>query len=213
MKVKWLVEDDAFREDTQPFLDSIAASGYEYKVIKQLPCDKPDFYHYFPHEDCVVFYGSLQLAKDLRRRCDWIPGVFYDPPKYNCVAYYAELGKYLLNGNYMMMPYGELVRRKEYIFEHLAQDRAVFVRPDRGDKIFTGKVIFKEYWEHDLEFFNFAQLDKKELVVVAEPVNLAAEWRLVVVEGKVVAGSQYVANDIVGNDPHYPRKRLRLPRR
>ena len=211
MKVKWLVEDDAFPEDTQPFLDAIANSGYEYKIIRQRPCDPvPDFYNFFPPEDCVIFYGSLGLAKHLRKKCNWIPGVYYDIPKYNCVAYYAELGKYLVNGNYMMLPFGELIRRKEYIFEHVSSDRAVFVRPDRGDKIFTGKVVYKEYWEKDIDYFDFSQLDKKELVVVAEPRNIAAEWRFVIVEGRVIAGSQYRQNDVVGYEAYYPPEAKRL---
>ena len=211
MKVKWLVEDDAFPEDTQPFLDAIAQSGYEYKVIRQRPCDPiPDFYTFFPREECVIFYGSLGLAKHLRRKCNWIPGVYYDVPKYNCVAYYAALGKYILNGNYMMLPFGELLRRKEYIFEHLAQDRAVFIRPDRGDKIFTGKLVLKEYYEKDIDYFGFNQLDPFELVVVAEPRNIKFEWRFVIVEGKVVAGSQYRENERVANDPSYHPEAAKL---
>lgn len=211
MNVKWLVEDDAFPEDTQPFLDAIANSGYEYKIIKQKPCDTlPDFYTIFPQEDCVIFYGSLGLAKQIRKKANWVPGVYYDPPKYNCVAYYAELGKFLVNGNYMMLPFGELLRRKEYIFEHIASERAVFVRPDRGDKVFTGKVVYKEHWEKDIDYFNFNQLDKKELVIVAEPRNIAFEWRFVIVEGKVITGSQYRENEIVGNDSSYPPEAAKL---
>lgn len=211
MKVKWLVEDDAFPEDTQPFLDAIKASGFEYKIRKFKPCDtQPDFYYLFPQEDCVIFYGSLGLAKQIRRKANWIPGVYYDPPKYDCVTYYAELGKYLVNGNYMMMPFGELIRRKEYIFEHISSDRAVFIRPNRGDKIFTGKVVYKEHYEKDIEIFNISQFDKNELVVVAEPRNLAFEWRFVVVEGKVITGSQYRENDRVANDPNYPPEALKL---
>ena len=211
MNVKWLVEDDAFPEDTSPFLEAIANSGYEYKILRQQhPNAIPDFYTFFPPEDCVIFYGSLGVAKHLRRKCNWVPGVYYDPPKYNCVAYYAELGKYILNDNYMMMPFGELIRRKEYIFEHIAQDRAVFVRPDRGDKIFTGKLVYKEYWEKDIDYFGFNQLDKKELVIVAEPKNIAAEWRFIIVEGKVIAGSQYRQNDVVGNEAYYPPEAARL---
>jgi hypothetical protein len=211
MEVKWLVEDDAFPEDTQSFLDAVKNSGHEYKIIKQRPYDPLfDFYSLFPKEDCVVFYGSLGLAKQIRKKCNWIPGVYYDPPKYNCTAYYAELGRYLVNGNYIMLPFGELIRRKEYIFEHLSDNRAVFVRPDRGDKVFTGKVVYKEHWEKDIDYFNFNQLDKKELVIVAEPRNIVFEWRFVIVEGKVINGSQYRENEIVGNDSSYPHEAAKL---
>ena len=103
-----------------------------------------------------------------------------------------------------MLPFGELHRQKEFLFEHLSGDRAIFLRPNRGDKIFTGKVIYKEKYDTDIDNYGFGQIDPSEIVVAAEPINLQAEWRFVVVEGKVITGSQYRENERVAIDAGYP---------
>ena len=43
------------------------------------------------------------------------------------------------------MPFGELIRRKEFIFDTLSWDvfeHKVFIRPDSGNKTFTGRNLF-----------------------------------------------------------------------
>jgi hypothetical protein len=202
MQVKWLVEDDAFPTDTMPFVEAIRKQGMQVKLIDQKPYTTPEFLD-FPPEDCVVFYGSLGLAKKLIKKAKWIPGAYYNVPKYSCVNYYAALGKYLLNGNYIMLPYGELIRQKEFLYEHLSQDRAVFIRPNRGDKVFTGQIVLKENYEKDIGFYN---IEPQELVVVSEPRNVLFEWRFVIVEGKVIAGSQYKEGIKFSPEETYPQE-------
>lgn len=210
MQVTWLIEHDAFPEETDTLLEALDAIGVKHKSLPTACYFEDSFCDLIPHEDCVVFYGSLGFAKRFRRKAKWIPGVYYNVEAFNCTNYYAALGKYLLNGNYMMLPYGELIRRKEYLFEHLSCDRAIFIRPNRGDKIFTGKVVLKEEFEKDVEIFGFYDVAPEEIVVVAEPRNIACEWRFVVVENQVVAGSQYKENDIVGVSKEYPLEAFNL---
>ena len=203
MQAKWVIEDDAFPEDMTPLLDALKRQGIEYKTVQyQHSCDI--CLELYPGEDCVIFQGSLRLARQLRKKAKWIPGVYYNVPKYECIAYYAHLGKYLVNGNYIMLPFGELLRQKEFLFEHLSCDRAIFLRPSRGDKIFTGQIVYKEKYEDTIDRFGFGQIDPEEVVVVAEPRNIAAEWRFIVVDGKIITGSQYKENDRVAIAAGYP---------
>lgn len=207
MKAKWLIEDDAFPEDIRPTLEALERLGHEYKIFEYKISDLDDsFLELFSPEDCVVFYGSLQLAKRIRRKAPWIPGVYYDVPKYDCTAYYPAIGEHLLNENYLMLPFGELVRRKEFLYQTLGQDRALFVRPNRGDKTFTGQLVYKEKFEKEVELFDFGQVRADDLVVVAEPRLIAYEWRFVCVNGTIVAGSQYKENDRVAVDSSYPQE-------
>ncbi|MCK9459643.1 MAG: ATP-grasp domain-containing protein [Proteobacteria bacterium] len=202
----YLIEDDAFPEDVQPFIDAVKAQGFPHKIIKQIPCEKTEFLHLFPENTPVLFYGSLGLGKSIRKQANWVPGVYYDVPKYDCTSYYAALGKYLLQENYIMLPYAELLRQKEFLYEHVGCDRTIFMRPNRGDKIFTGKAVYKESYEKDVEYFGFNQIEPFELVVVSEPRNIQFEWRFVVVDGVVVAGSQYRENERFDVDATYPQE-------
>lgn len=188
-------------------LEAIERNGFEYKTIKYKPFDMVEAcQELFPGEDCVIFYGSLGLAKQLRSKAQWIPGIYYNIPVFNCHYYYGYLGNHLFNGNYIMLPYGDLLRRKEFLFEHLSSDRAIFLRPSRGDKIFTGKVVYKENYERDIEIFDFNQISPEEIIIAAEPRNIDKEWRFVVVEGKVITGSQYKENERSATEASYPQE-------
>ena len=143
-------------------------------------------------EECVVFYGSLETAKQVVREKPWIPGVFYTPVNYQCHRYYPAFGSYLLNADcYGLYPYGELIRLKDTLFSLFGQDNAIFIRPDAGEKTFTGRMILRENFEKDVEYCGFYGVDPHALVVVSTPKNIVAEWRFFVSEGKVITGSLY----------------------
>lgn len=206
MKPKWLIDDHSFAEDTNPLFDALRNQGIEYKTCEGSLSilEGKSLYDYFPPNDCVITYACLDVAKYIRRNTNWIPGVYYTPERYNCTSYYPVFGEYLLNSNYIMLPFGELIRRKEYLYEKLGQDRCVFIRPNRGDKIFTGQVVEKEYFEKDVGYFGFYDVAPDELVVVAEPYNIEAEWRLIIVNNKPITASLYKENNIVGSEPGCP---------
>lgn len=191
-QVHWLVEEEGFNLDLEPLLSEIKAQGHGLKIHNHVPFEGSDKYlGLFDKDDCVVFYGSLQFGKQIQRQAPWIPGVYCSLEKFECTYYYPFFGSWLLNGNYVMLPYGELKRRKDFLLETLSNNGAVFVRPSSGFKIFTGKVIYAESWAKDVENLGFYDVDPERVVVVAEPHNLDGEWRFIVVKGRVVAGSQY----------------------
>jgi hypothetical protein len=81
-QVKWLIQDDVFPEKIEPLLNAIKKAGFEYKTVKT-----KDLYldlNVFDNESCVVFIGSLQQAKNVKRTKNWIPGAYYNVPLYNC---------------------------------------------------------------------------------------------------------------------------------
>ena len=213
MKPKWLIEEQAFPEDTQPIYSALEELGIEYKRINgrlTILTDKSEPDEYFGPEECVIFYGSLELAKRLRKAASWIPGVYYNVKAFECTSYYPVFGNHLLNSNYMMLPYGELLRQKEFLYEKLGQDRAIFIRPNDGGKVFTGRLVYKENYEKDVKLLGFYDVPSDELCIVAEPINIQSEWRFVVVDEEVVAGSLYKENNIVGSDANYPKEAFNL---
>ncbi len=198
-------------ESTERMTDALKRQNIDHKVVEYVPYSgSTEYLKSFSPDDCVIFQGSLQFAAQIRREAKWIPGVFFNSVRYNCTHYYPALGEYLLNENYMMLPYGELKRRKEYLYEHLGTDRTIFLRPNVGDKLFTGKLVFKENYEKDVEMLGFYDVPSEALVVAAEPQNLNAEWRFVVTEDGVVAGSQYRKGIQVWRDAAYPQEAFDL---
>jgi hypothetical protein len=207
MDVKWIIEDDAFPEDTQPTIDALKSNNIDYQVVKYLPFHNINFVDLdYQKEDCVIFYGSLITAQKLRKQSRWIPGVYYNKDSYDCINYYARLGKHLLNRNYVMLPFGELKRRKEFLYDAVGEDRTVFIRPNRGDKLFTGQLVYKEYFEEDISRFGYNNIAIDEIVVVSKPYNLLYEWRLVVADNKIITGSQYRENNRVSSSERVPEE-------
>ena len=94
-----------------------------------------------------------------------------------------------------MMPFGELDRRRDFLFETLGREGKIFVRPDSPLKLFTGQTASRESFSEDLEFMGFYEFPERSMVAVSSPKSILAEWRFVVADGIVVAGSQYKAGD------------------
>lgn len=206
MTTKWIIEESSLPEDCTPLYEALNENLIEYKVVPEYrPFDR-DISNYlvYPDNDCVVVMGSLNLSKNLRKKAKWIPGIYYNASKYECVNYYAHLGKYLLNSDYIMLPFGELIRQKKFLYEHLGIDRAIFVRPNRGDKTFPGQVVYKEDFEKKIERFGFNQIEPEELVIASSPKPLRFEWRFVMADEEAITGSQYRKNGQVETKLHYP---------
>lgn len=196
MNVSWLIEKHVFEDNVDSLVKEIKNQGMDIKMVSYAPFESSKKYlSLFQKESCIVFYGSLQMASQIKKEATWVPGVYANFSQFECVAYYPVFGDFLLNNNYIMLPYGELIRRKDFLFDVLGNNGSVFVRPNSGLKTFTGKVANSETWEKDVEYFGFYDVTPNTLVVVSEPRNLLAEWRLVIVQNKIVSATQY-HNDV-----------------
>lgn len=137
--------------------------------------------------ECGIFLGSIGTAKDfVYPSCVW-----YDLERLDCVTYYPQLSGYLLNQNYLILPYGDLPYKADFVYRQLGENDTVFMRPTRADKIFTGQLVYREDYEKCVARFGFYDDDPTNLVIVAEPQNLVNEWRFFVVDGKVITGALY----------------------
>ncbi len=187
--VKWLLEPETFRGEAQPLVDTLKKLNIEHKVWT---FGKPyeEAKNAFKDTDCVVFYGSLQFSRVIKREAKWIPGVYCNLPKFECLYYYPRFGQHLVNADYVMLPLGELSRRKDWLFAKLGKNDQLFIRPSSGFKSFTGEIILEQEWDKTLRFLAFRN-DPETLAIVAKPASISYEWRIVVGENKVIAGTQY----------------------
>lgn len=183
VKPKWLLQADVF-DEVSDIVPELERQGYEYKLF-----DSTQLYDkHFDDNECVIPYCSLEAANFLVTR-GWIPGIYRNLTKLKCSYYYPRLQPHLLNRDYMMLPFGELLRQKHFIKNHFGE--RVFVRPDSCNKIFTGTTCTFTNWEKDIEFLGFYDVQPEELVLVAPYKHIDEEWRMVVVDNKVISGSMY----------------------
>lgn len=195
MKASWLFESDTFGEGIAQFVEEVERQGMEAKYAAKVPMRTSDTYlNIYPPGACVVFYGSLGFSRQIQKEASWVPGTFHSYKNFFCSAYYPHFKQFLLasSNDYIFTDFGQLTLSKEFLFEKLGQKNTLFVRPDSGEKIFTGRLINYEDLEKILPQLGYEDIPENEVVVVSSPVNIDKEWRFVVANDEVITGSLYL---------------------
>lgn len=203
MLTKWLIEQFDDDDHIPRLISSLKKQRIEYHIIRYVPFESGSYDEYPNSSDqCVVFYGSLNLARQLRREKQWIPGVYCDLEKFKCTSYFPYLGKFLLNDDYVFIPVRELNRRKNWIYEKFGVDNCVFFRPNSGFKTFQGQIILRENFESEWNWMmEFS--DEDSLAVVSSPKVINEEWRFIVCDKKIITGSLYKNNGRIDRQPFF----------
>ena len=129
MKANWLLETDVFSESLTRLVEEIKRQGMEVKIASYIPYeDQHGYLGLFDKDDCVIYYGSLNFAAQVKREAPWVPGVYYNKPAYECSHYYPALSKHLLNSDYIMIPYGDIIRLREFLLKTVGEQQ-----PFQGD--------------------------------------------------------------------------------
>jgi len=209
MNVGWIIDADMFENYRDDLVAAIRAQGHDVRLIhapsppfrwEDIGCSYRDA---FPQDACVISHGDIDLVTRIHRERRWIPGAFCTVENFFFSGYVCHFGRHLLNRDYIMLPFGELDRCRDFLFDTLGRDGRLFVRPDSPLKLFTGQIAARETFAADLEFMAFYEFPAASLVVVSSPKPIVAEWRFVVAQGKVVAGCQYKSGDAIDYRPAY----------
>jgi len=214
--VGWLIDADMFEGYRDRLLAAIRDQGHEAKLIHapSPPFRRDDvgcsYRETFPEGACVISHGDIELVTRIQQERRWTPGAFCTVENFLYSSYACRYGEHLLNGQYIMLPFGELDRCKDFLFDTVGRDDRIFVRPDSPLKLFTGQVVTRETFAADLEFMGFYEFPADSLVVVSSPRTILQEWRFVVAGGTVVAGCQYKSGDSLDYQPNYDDNALSL---
>ncbi len=95
-----------------------------------------------------------------------------------------ELGRFLLNDDFVVMPLAEVARRGVM--------RDTFIRPDAAGKLFKGRGLRAGEFDGGLAAHpNFAPVDPSTPCVVAAAKRVDSEHRFVVADGRVVGACRF----------------------
>ena len=187
--MKWIIEKDIFEENLEDLIYEITSRNLDVEIIKYVPFNSGKYKNY--NSDCF-FYGSIELAKQLRMETNCT--IYYTPDIYNCDNYYKHFEGNLLNEPYEYIEYKDLDLKKDYIFKkyHNHKYNCIFIRPNSGDKIFTGSVICRNLFEDDIKFLNrYNTINPYDKVLVSKYQKIIKEFRFVIHNRKVITGSLY----------------------
>lgn len=178
MKVNWIIQKRMLNGPgyANNLPAAVTKNGFEIQLVENIDeCTTP------PPDEAVVVWGSLPFARRLANK-PWTPGVYLRLENLRFSAFASHFSDVLLSDDFMILPFAEAVRRR----------LTGFWRPNESTKSFTGLVITSDNF--DLEINTLRQISHvqpEELVVIASPREIEAEYRYVVVDGEVIAHSSY----------------------
>ncbi len=189
--ITWILETDIFTDHDSRLSEAAEAQGDE--IIKWDDGWIQQRRFPSPSNSFVVFHGSLGNASQITNWTPWKPGSFCTTQNYDCSAWYPNCQRWLLHQIWIMTTVSKFVGDPDSFFDELGMSKAVFVRPDSPLKPFSGRVIGRDNVSLKALDYGFYYEDENLPIVVAPVATVSAEWRFVVIQGKVVAGSAYEA--------------------
>ena len=202
-RTRWILEENVFSEKCfDEMIVVLEKKAIPYARIKVIPFvheidgRKPPKY-----DGPTVVYGSLGVQKVADKE-GWVPGVFGSEENFRMDVYRDKLGDLFLNADLEYM----MISDVEHYMTLTGMER-IFIKP-RGDmKEFAGIVLDRSHfsdWYENMKSIGYLDGNDFE-VVVCEPKSLGCEWRLVVVDGSIVASSLYRQYQQVMAEEHWHR--------
>ena len=142
----------------------------------------------------VLFHGSLGNADRVARELPWRPGAHCKTEEFRCSAWYPRAERWLLHEAWRATTVGALVASPAKELAFLRDASQVFVRPDSPLKPFSGRVVARERLGLSALDHGYYYDDTSLPIIVAPVRAVGREWRYVVVDRHVVAGSAYQAD-------------------
>jgi hypothetical protein len=206
MNCKWIVENFTGDNGYEDLIKEIRNQGMECIVL-----DITNHFELKPNlvnkDECVIFQGSIQLFRKLKNELKVYPIGWMTDRNYLCSRYYPHVQKYLFNDKHVLTSVSALKHNKWWYYSVFGKDALIYVRPDGGDKTFTGQLLdlqnFDRFWDDD----TMCGAHLTDLVVVSTPKSIRGEWRYVVTNRKEILGvSLYKYQDQRTYIPSAPEK-------
>lgn len=182
VKTKWVIQDLVHGEDILPIIDALNETGTEYTIMDSKISYKSKDLILYGEFDCVFTYGSIQFARTIQTYTRWCPGAVYDSRDYDMCNLVSRYQDQMFNHDGVFMTHGQ--------FSKLPCVNSYFVRPNDGNKLFSGQLIGNRSDRIYLE----SKCKVPELLWVASPKKIHQEFRLIVRDKKIITGCQYGFN-------------------
>lgn len=217
----WLVQNNLKRDDgIENVIQYLKDSNKQFKLVKAIPftdivingdlsysdvSDKEDYSSYLTIPDVknIVTIGFYSLARSAIKR-GWTPGAFIND-NYEFSKWKEGWGtENLLNGNAIEAKIKDIVIPKEMT--------KVFARPSEDTKYFAGQVFERDnfcFWLEEVKKISDPEtLSPNTSIIVSNVVDIDCEFRLFVIDGKIITGSLYKTKNQVIYSPYIDKEAL-----
>lgn len=204
-KVIWVIEKDMFdyekliKKSIEDNGDMCVIYDFPYsnnwvesklsliKAISDITGDKKSFF-------CspIICHGSIRFINFINK-LECYPGAYANFNKFDCTSYYNDLKEEtLLNRDYFFLPFGSI--KKSYLIDNIKKSNIddIFIRPNSGDKSFTGRCIKLKNLEQELDSIkNIDTVSDNELCLISKTEEIEEEYRFIIIDNKVISCSKY----------------------
>lgn len=143
-----------------------------------------------PTQEKVVSLGSYSFTNKIKTM--WSPGSWTNE-NYDYQVWSKKWAGFCLNDDALVCKFGEVpFQRNDF-----------FIRPCADDKLFTGQVMkwegFDSWREKVLKVNLISPLDINfdSMIMISSVKEIITEYRFLIVNGKIITGSQYKSGNIV----------------
>jgi ATP-grasp domain, R2K clade family 3 len=193
-----ILQKDVFYEDK--VLETESVIKKHFPAVKVVP-DEDIMVGNVPKNYAGPFRGSLFLATrlGLAKRFDFCNAIKWAPP----------LREMMISKDFFFQDAYHLGES----FDRLEQkkDGKLFIRPTKGNKVFSGNVFDKETFKNEFEFFTKNKNESPyTLCMVASPKHIEREWRVIYAGGKYCGASQYMVRGEIDVKADVPPKVIKF---
>ena len=218
----WIVQKDLWDEAGYVrFVEALDHLGCDYQIIRPVPFTnrlvEADFDSFandlkdapepeIDENQNIMAFGATSLSRIAKAR-GWTPGT-YTNENFTFEKWSEGFGKEnILNSDSIVARLGDYIDLSEF-------DDWVFVRPVLDSKTFTGEVKSKydfKDWQQSIKFMDefmtdelidIPMLNKDTIISVASAKKIYSEYRLFIVNNKIVTGSMYQRGGEHIEDPY-----------
>lgn len=188
--IQWVIQRNLTSENVFAQLKSACEEigvGYVEVEIVPFTAELP----FFDRSRHSIFYGSTTFNQLVYKDRELNAGLFLSSQTFSIENYFKAWGERMLNYGAFVTSFSEITTRS------FPADKLFFIRPDDDSKSFAGEVKrFDEIeaWYKNLQTTQNSQLSGDSKIIVSDPFHIKSEWRLWIVEGKVIAASKYREN-------------------
>jgi len=185
--VQWVVQSNlTSQDDLFGLRNGCANNNIPFVEVKVIPFtnELPDF----EINSCNIYYGSTTFNDLIYRNEMTRGGLFFDPETFSIENYIDKWGKHMLNYDASVTTFKDLIDCK------YDSQKLLFIRPNDDSKSFAGEVkrfVEISEWYEKLKNISNINLSLESKIIVSEPYNLKSEWRLWIINKKVLTASKY----------------------
>ena len=201
MNVTWILEPDMIGSYSPSLVDEIESQGHKVEIVPTFftNLDWGDTHRYYddfaPQQNCVICHASFQFTSLVAEDELWTPGTYGINESVDCSNYLPYYSDCLLNDDYELIALTELLNNLDALFDSHGVNEFIFIRPNSGSKPFTGRLF--ERSELNAENLCREGILPQALLLVSRPKKILREWRFVIADRNVVAGSMYREFDTI----------------